>query len=152
MAWGADPATERAAQEAAAQAQEAINRRLDAEAEKRLTPFERKLLGVMEDVRDALTASPAAGPASRLAPLLDADPADLGNALDSAELTVAAFLESPTQSSYRAIAEAVIDSALRAVVESDLDRHFETTPGQGAVSGGAAGADYPTAPAGHPAP
>ncbi|MCG5431194.1 hypothetical protein LV457_02675 [Mycobacterium sp. MYCO198283] len=56
MAFAPDPAKERAAQEAEAEARAAIDRRLEAEATKRMNPFERRLLGVLEDLRDAIAA------------------------------------------------------------------------------------------------
>lgn len=61
MAYAPDPAAQRAAQEAQDEAEAAIRRRLDAQATASLRPFERKLLGVLEDIRDAVQ-SPDPGP------------------------------------------------------------------------------------------
>lgn len=193
MAWAPDPTAQRAAQEAEAEAQAAIARRLDAEADKRMTPFERKLLGVVEDMRDAIanptpgpwlvTCDPRAraevleriraalpagslitgpngpilkvepvGPAPRLAPLLDAPPAELGNALDAAEMAVAGIYGDATgPTGYRRLAEAAIEAALAALVEADLDRHFQTSPGQEAAVGDGAAGGGVTPPAEYPA-
>lgn len=61
MGWAPDPAKVQAAEEAEREAQEAIARRLDAQAEAKLSPFERRLLGLIEDLADAVKA-PGAGP------------------------------------------------------------------------------------------
>lgn len=61
MSYAPDPAAQRAAQEAQDEAEAAIRRRLDAQATASLKPFERKLLGVLEDIRDAVQ-SPDPGP------------------------------------------------------------------------------------------
>ena len=61
MGYAPDPAAQRAAQEAQDEAEAAIRRRLDAQATALLRPFERKLLGVLEDIRDAVQ-SPDPGP------------------------------------------------------------------------------------------
>lgn len=61
MGYAPDPAAQRAAQEAQDEAEAAIRRRLDAQATASLRPFERKLLGVLEDIRDAVQ-SPDPGP------------------------------------------------------------------------------------------
>ncbi|OCB46656.1 hypothetical protein A5721_10710 [Mycobacterium vulneris] len=61
MSYAPDPAAQRAAQEAQDEAEAAIRRRLDAQATASLKPFERKLLGVLEDIRDAMQ-SPDPGP------------------------------------------------------------------------------------------
>lgn len=61
MSYAPDPAAQRAAQEAQDEAEAAIRRRLDAQATASLRPFERKLLGVLEDIRDAVQ-SPDPGP------------------------------------------------------------------------------------------
>lgn len=54
MAWAEDPAIAAAAAEAEAQ----LQRRLDAQENAKMTPFERNLLGVLEDIRDALQSPP----------------------------------------------------------------------------------------------
>ncbi len=73
MAYGPDPAAQRAAEEAQAEAEAAIRRRLDAQATASLKPFERKLLGVLEDIRDAVQ-SPDPGPLLvTLAPEIEAE-------------------------------------------------------------------------------
>ena len=61
MSYAPDPAAQRAAQEAQDEAEAAIRRRLDAQATASLKPFERKLLGVLEDIRAAMQ-SPDPGP------------------------------------------------------------------------------------------
>lgn len=73
MGYAPDPAAQRAAQEAQDEAEAAIRRRLDAQATASLKPFERKLLGVLEDIRDAMQ-SPDPGPLLvTLAPDIEAE-------------------------------------------------------------------------------
>ncbi|WP_319456920.1 MULTISPECIES: hypothetical protein [unclassified Mycobacterium] len=55
MGWGPNPIEEAAAEKAQAEA-------IDAAERKPVTPFERKLLGLIEDVRDAIAAPRPAGP------------------------------------------------------------------------------------------
>ncbi|ORA24940.1 hypothetical protein [Mycobacterium aquaticum] len=61
MGFAPDPDKVRAAEEAQAEAEAAIRRRLDAHASAAMSPYERKLIGVLEDIRDAIQ-SPPVGP------------------------------------------------------------------------------------------
>ncbi|MCT7372741.1 hypothetical protein [Mycolicibacterium llatzerense] len=54
MGWARDPSVAAAA----AEAEEQLQRRLDAQENAKMTPFERKLIGVLEDIRDTLQAPP----------------------------------------------------------------------------------------------
>ncbi len=54
MAWGQDPAVEAAAAAAGAEAAERLKAGIEAHANAKMSPFERNLLGVLEDIRDAL--------------------------------------------------------------------------------------------------
>ncbi|GJJ21094.1 hypothetical protein [Mycolicibacterium mageritense] len=155
MAWAPDPAAQRAAEDAQAEAQAAIMARLDAEADRKLTPFERKLLGLIEDVRDAIKDRPAAlaalgaslvpgldaskiiverpaGPIADPGRLLDASPDTLGRAIDAAAMTLSALLDLTDLALAHRAAEAALDAALKEAADAELDRHFETTPRTGA--------------------
>ncbi|QEA10815.1 hypothetical protein [Mycobacterium phage Weirdo19] len=156
MGWADDPAKVRAAQEAEEEAREQIARRLDAEANKRLTPFERKLLGVLEDIRDGL-AAPAAGPdPARLGPmmsgpavdnLLDSPPEELGGAIEAASYAVRDTF--PELELDRAAFDRIAEVAIEAALHHAAQRH-QAFVGQEAADDGAAGGDNSHPPAGHP--
>ncbi len=191
MAWAPDPATEAAAAKAQAEAEAAITARLDAEASKRLNPFERKLLGVLEDLRDAMNAPgpvlavcdpsteqsvlaaiqralppgslvtgpngpildvhpmAAPRPAGRVEGLLDADPDELGRAIEAGGRALfdafPALREDYTRAGFEKFAEVAIEAALHAAAQTG---RIQTPGGQAAAADGAAGGDRP--PAGHP--
>jgi hypothetical protein len=193
MGWAPDPAKQQAADEAEREAQEAIARRLDAHADAKLSPFERKLLGLLEDVRDAIKApgagpvlatldpnarveaiaaikralpegsiitgpngpildvTPLAGvpvvnsaPAAELDGLLDAEPTELGRAIEAAARALfdafPAFRDDLTASGFERLAEVAIEAALASAAR-------KTSPGQDAAEeDGAAGGDSPPIP------
>lgn len=207
MSYAPDPAAQRAAQEAQDEAEAAIRRRLDAQATASLKPFERKLLGVLEDIRDAMQ-SPDPGPllvtvapdieaehrhrllallpegsmvtgpnypildvrplagvpvtnvtnlvdrdaldatvcqVCGLSELLDAQPADLGEAITAAAVAIASAAPGTPTSAVEHYAEVAIDAALKWIAHRD----DETPSDRAEVQDGAAGGDqYP--PAEHP--
>ncbi|WP_061000164.1 hypothetical protein [Mycolicibacterium mucogenicum] len=58
MAWAQDPAVEAAAAAAGAEAAERLAAGIEAHTNAKMSPFERKLIGVLEDIRDALQSPP----------------------------------------------------------------------------------------------
>lgn len=135
MGWGQNPADVRAAEEARAAAIEAAENRP-------MSPFERKLIGVLEDIRDAVQdcrpvpLEPIVGVASStgngLDPLLDTPPAVLARAIAAGGAALSdsfpAFREDLTAAGFEKFAEVAIEAALH---EAARDRSEETiNPGR----------------------
>jgi len=129
MGWGQVPSEARAAEEARAAAIEAADSRP-------MSPFERKLIGVLEDIRDKVAdcapvpLEPIVGVASAtgggLDPLLDAPPAVLARAIAAGGQGIAAgapmLREDFTASGFEKLAELAIEAALH---EAARDRDAE---------------------------
>lgn len=144
MGWGSNPVEERAAQVAAAEAAERLNNRPT-------TPFERNMLAALNRIGAALDAmrpvldwdGPREG-TSKVADLLDADPADLGLAIDAGATALAnqvpALRDDFTRAGLEKFAEIVIDAALKQAARNS--EGMATALGEG--GGGASGAPAST--------
>lgn len=147
MGWGPNPVDEAAAERAAAEARERL-------ANRPYTPFERKLIEVLGDIREELerarpvelepiigTAEGLLGPvhvaADGVEVLLDADPTDLSLAVDAGATALynhyPVLREDFTRAGFEGFAECVIEAALHQAAQSSA--------GQADARGEAAGGD-----------
>ena len=161
MGWAPNPLDERTAQEAAAAAAEQARARDEAVASQPMTPYQRKLIGVLEDIRDRL--QPVVGPPvyydvsdAGMAQLVDAPPADLGRAVTAAGIALRPLLTASPGFCDRA-AEVAIEAALRTALGPSAGAgvrgdgrasapHPLTFPGQEAAEDGAGGGESSTPP------
>ena len=164
MGWAPNPLDERAAQEAAAAAAEQARARDKAVASQPMSPYQRKLIGVLEDIRDRL--QPLVGPPvyyqvldDGLTRLVDAPPADMRAAVKAAAIAIWAHF--PTISDSDMVAEIAIDAALMAVLSPSAGAgargdgrasapHPLKFPGQEAAGDGAGGGESSTPPSEQP--
>jgi hypothetical protein len=138
MGWGPNPVEDAAARAAAAEAQERL-------ANRPLTPFERKLLDVLDDIREELqlarpvpleaivgtadcgliSVSQSTAADLLLEQLLDSDPTDLSLAIDAGATALSnsfpTLNEDFTRSGLEKFAECVIDAALKDTARRHAD-------------------------------